>query len=243
MKRLLLGLWLFSSSAHAVPKAQTWNFEPKAHALLRKTFDHYRALKSYTGTIRWHRDGSALKGLDAKITDGDVEVRCEQPKLFLSSGSSDTTWKSRLINNGKFVYMDVFPNGALQFTRKALSQDVMWDMSFVNPFGIRALLQNKNPLQPYGSHVRSIVPGKSQSKGVTRIIVRIEKPNTKIEIDYFVGEADLSLRGVRVHQVVQGKTLDASEDHSNIKFNPTISVEELEPDAEMKRRAEQSGQP
>lgn len=53
-----------------------------------------------------------------------------------------------------------------------------------------------------------------------------------------LGREDLSLHALRLHQVVDSKTFDHSEEHSSIKFNSTIPASELEPDAEMKRLAE-----
>ncbi len=241
MKRpFLLCLSLCATAANATPKAQPPHFEPKAHALLKKVFDYYRALKSYSGAMKWHRSGDALDAFDAMVSDGKSQIRFAPPRLYVRSKVKGGQWEMRFVDDGKKVYINAMPDDVYRLSRDFAPQDELWKFIHATEFGVRPLLQNTNPLQPFGSYVRSIAEGEGERKGEAHIVVRLEAPKSTAQIDYFVGESDLSVRAVRVHQVVNGKTLDTSEEHSDIKLNPAIPSSELEPDAEMKRLAIQA---
>ncbi len=235
---LSLALWLLPP-VQAAPKVAAPAFEPKAHALLKKVFDHYRALRSYSGTMRWSHGGTSLDALEQRIHSGQTLVRVAQPKAFLSCRIDDSDFGQRYVDDGENVYVNVLPDEVLRLSHTFVEQDELWKFAYASDFGIKALLQKRNPLQPYGPYVVSIYPGPERKPGEAHVVVRLKAPTAQCQIDYFLGRQDLSLHGVHIHQVVEGKTLDQSEEHSDIQFNPDLPASEIEPDADMKRLAEE----
>lgn len=225
-------------SAAPKTKASRPAFEPKAHGLLKKVFDHYRGLRSYSGTMRWMRGGSSLDSLEQLIRSGQTQVRVARPKLYLSSRIDRSEFGQRYVDDGENIYINAMPDDVLRLTHTFVDQDELWKFAHSSDFGIKALLQNRNPLQPYGSYVIAIAPGPERKKGEAHVVVGLRAPNATGQIDYFLGRQDLSLHAVRVHQVVNGKTLDLSEEYSEVQFNPSLTPAQIEPDAEMKRLAE-----
>ncbi|RYX83906.1 hypothetical protein EON83_12255 [bacterium] len=236
---LIISILVLAPLSQAAPKTTPPPFDPKAQALWKKVCDHYRSLRSYSGLMRWTRGGDSLDSIEQLIAGGQTQVKAAGPKLFLVNRIDKGQFDQRYIDDGENTYVNVFPEDVLSFPRDFIGQDELWKFAHASDFGLKELLQKRNPLQPYGSYVVSIVFGPERKKGESHIVVQLKAPTARGQIDYFLGSQDLSLHSVRVHQVVDGKTLDNSEEHSNILFNPDIPASELEPDAEMKRLLEE----